>query len=78
MAEAGPSRRASHFGTTDLLSTQFQFSGLHHVSMPPDFIEPQPSDIILQGIHDPDSPSAPPHINPWSENYFIGDMNIFV
>ncbi|KAG1801150.1 uncharacterized protein BJ212DRAFT_1496273 [Suillus subaureus] len=48
------------------------------VAMPPDFVEPQPSDIILRGIRDPDSPSAPPRINPWSEDYFIGDVNIAV
>jgi hypothetical protein len=44
--------------------------------MPPNFVEPQPSDIILRGICDPDSPSAPPRINSWSEDYFIGDVNI--
>ncbi|KAG1847033.1 hypothetical protein DFJ58DRAFT_843349 [Suillus subalutaceus] len=70
----------SHFGTTDLLSTQFRFPGvqLRRIAMPPDFVEPQPSDIILRGIRDPDSPSAPPRINPWLEDYFIGDVDITI
>jgi hypothetical protein len=73
--QAGSSRHApSHFGTT-----QFQFpSVLHFVSKPPDFVEPRPSDIFLRGILDPDSPSAPPRINPWSDDYFIGDVAIVI
>lgn len=72
---AGSSHQASHFGTADLLSRQFL---LRHVSKPLDFVEPRPSDIFLRGVLDPDSPSAPPRINPWSEDYFIGDVNIAV
>jgi len=72
-------RQASHFGTADLLSMQFHFlTVLRYVSKLPDFVEPSPSDIILCGIPDPDSPSAPPRINPWSEDYFIGDVNITI
>lgn len=47
MPEVGSSCQVSHFGTADLLSVQFQFSNLCCVAMPPDFVEPQPSDIIL-------------------------------
>ncbi|KAG2120489.1 uncharacterized protein F5147DRAFT_1367 [Suillus discolor] len=56
----------SRFGTADLLSTQFHSPIVQRrrVAMPPDFVEPQASDIILRGIRDPDSPSAPPRINP--------------
>ncbi|KAG0698071.1 hypothetical protein DFH29DRAFT_1003154 [Suillus ampliporus] len=58
------------------------FSGqagvLRFISKPPDFVELRPSDIFLHGILDPDSPSAPPRINPWPDDYFIGDVTIVV
>lgn len=46
--------------------------------MPPDFVEPQPSDIILRGIRDPESPSVPHRINPLSQDNLIGDVNLAV
>ncbi|KAG2367171.1 Alpha/Beta hydrolase protein [Suillus spraguei] len=74
------SKAGSHFGTVDLLSRIFHSTSIQHrhVAMLLDFVEPQPSDIILRGIHDSDSPVCPPRIDPWSEDCFIGDVDITV
>ena len=68
--------QVAHFGTTELLATSFQFPNTRCVAKPPDFVEPRPADIFLRGIPDPDDPTAPPRINPWSNDYFIGDVDI--
>jgi hypothetical protein len=41
---------------------------------PVDFIEPSFDDIIFRRVPDPTSPASAPHINPWSKDYFLGDI----
>lgn len=46
------------------------------VPLPPpvDFVEPTFDDIMLRGVPDPNSPSPAPRVNPWSADYFLGNI----
>lgn len=41
---------------------------------PMDFVEPSLDDIIFRQVPDPVSPASAPRINPWTADYFLGDI----
>ncbi|KIK77940.1 hypothetical protein PAXRUDRAFT_17166 [Paxillus rubicundulus Ve08.2h10] len=41
---------------------------------PVEFVEPSFDNIIFRRVPDPTNPASAPHINPWSKDYFLGDI----
>lgn len=52
-------------------------TGAKHVAPPIDFVEPIFYDKILHHIPDLESPCSTPRTNPWSPDYFLGDIYLF-